>query len=266
MNTLTLFFQIFYQRFSENKLSQVAGSLTYSTMLALVPLVMVIFSIFTAFPMFNEATDSIKQFLFTYFAPSAGDAVGAYIDQFVANTKKMSAIGVVSLIAVALMLIHSIDKAINAIWQAKTRHFVFSFAIYWTLLTLSPVFIGISIAISSYIASISFLEQSISLPFDLKILGFVPFLLTWLGFILIYSLVPNTKVKVKYSAVGALVATIFFTLGKQAFTWYIITFPSYEMIYGAMATLPLMLIWIHLSWTFVLVGAQLVAVLSEMEK
>lgn len=266
MKTLMLFLQIFYQRFSENKLSQVAGSLTYSTMLALVPLVMVIFSIFTAFPMFNEATVSIKAFLFTHFAPSATDAVGAYIDQFVANAKKMSAVGIVSLIVVALMLIHSIDKAINAIWQTKTRHFVFSFAIYWTLLTLSPLFIGISIAISSYVSSISLFNQSLSLPFGLQLLGFVPFLLTWLSFIFIYSLVPNTKVKVRYSAVGALVAATFFTLGKKAFAWYIVTFPSYEIIYGAMATLPLMLIWMYLSWTFVLLGAQLVAVLSELSK
>lgn len=266
MKKVRLFLYLFWHRFQQNKLSQVAGSLTYSTMLAIVPLVMVIFSIFTAFPIFAETTDSIKAFLFTNFAPAASDAVGGYIDQFVGNAKQMSAVGVISLIVVALMLIHSIDTALNAIWQSKTRNVVLSMAVYWTLLTLSPIFIGSSIAINGYISSISFFEGELSLPFGLKMLSFVPFLLTWLSFTLIYTLVPNTKVKIAHAGVGALVAATFFTLGKQAFTWYIVTFPSYEMIYGAMATLPLMLLWIQLSWLFVLLGAQLAAVLADMQK
>lgn len=266
MKKVRLFLQLFWHRFQQNKLSQVAGALTYSTMLAIVPLVMVIFSIFTAFPMFDEATESIKTFLFTNFAPAASDAVGGYIDQFVSNAKQMSAVGVISLIVVALMLIHSIDTALNAIWQSKTRNFVLSMAVYWTLLTLSPIFIGTSIAINGYISSILMFSDNLSLPFGLKILSFVPFLLTWLCFTLIYALVPNTKVELKHAAIGALIAACFFTLGKQAFTWYIVTFPSYEMIYGAMATLPLMLLWIQLSWLFVLLGAQLSAVLGDMQK
>lgn len=266
MTQILHFLRLFYQQLEQNKLSQVAAALTYSTVLAIVPLVMVIFSVFAAFPMFSETTDIIKSFLFTNFAPSASDAVGVYIDQFVANTKKMSAVGVISLIVVALMLIHSVDRALNAIWQSKTRHFILSLAVYWTLLTLSPLFIGTSIAINSYISALSLFENGLSLPFGLKILSIVPFLLTWLCFTLIYTLVPNTKVQIAYAAIGALVAAAFFTLGKQAFTWYILTFPSYELIYGAMATLPLMLLWIYLSWLFVLLGAQLVVALAQMPK
>lgn len=266
MKKVWLFFQLFWYRFQQNKLSQVAGSLTYSTMLAIVPLVMVIFSVFTAFPMFAEATESVKAFLFTHFAPAASDAVGNYIDQFVGNAKKMSAVGLISLIMVALMLIQSIDSALNAIWQTKTRNLALSMAVYWTILTLSPVFIGTSIAINGYISSISFFEGELSLPFGLKMLSIVPFILTWLCFTFIYALVPNTKIQITHAAFGALVAAGFFTLGKQAFIWYIVTFPSYEMIYGAMATLPLMLLWIQLSWLFVLLGAQLAAVLGDMQK
>ena len=115
--TLTSFLALFWQRSQENKLTQAAGSLTYSTMLAIVPLIMVVFSIFSAFPVFNEVTGALKEFIFTNFAPSASDVVGQYIDEFVHNSKQMSAVGIVSLILVALMLINSIDHTLNGIWQ-----------------------------------------------------------------------------------------------------------------------------------------------------
>lgn len=263
---LRLFLQVFWYRFQQNKLNQAAGYLTYSTMLALVPLIMVVFSIFSAFPVFNEVTGELKEFLFTSFAPTVSDVVGSYLDQFVANSKQMSAVGIVSLIVVALMLINSIDTTLNSIWaNTNKRSVVFSFAIYWLILTFGPLLIGLSIGVSSYLNAIMG-EGEFALPFGLKLLRFVPFLLTWLIFSLIYTVVPNRRVYVRDSAIGALVAAVFFTLGKQAFVWYIATFPSYQLIYGAMATLPIMLLWIQISWTVVLLGAQLAAVLGEIKQ
>ena len=137
MISLKQFSLLFWKRFSENKLNQAAGALTYSTMLAIVPMVMVIFSIFSAFPVFNEVTGELKEMIFTNFAPSASDMVGEYIDQFVSNSKKMSAVGIVSLIAVALMLINNIDRTLNSIWHDTSIRPIFtSFAIYWMILTL----------------------------------------------------------------------------------------------------------------------------------
>ena len=257
------FCTIFWQRFNQNKLTQAAGYLTYSTMLAIVPLIMVVFSIFSAFPVFNEVTGALKAFIFTNFAPSASDMVGQYIDEFVNNSKKMSAVGIISLIVVALMLINSIDRTLNSIWHdTETRPIFTSFAIYWLILTLGPLLVGASIAASTYVKTM--FESASNFSFGLKLLSFVPFLSTWFIFTLIYMVVPNKKVSIKHSAAGALIAAVFFTLGKQAFTWYIVTFPSYQLIYGAMATLPIMLLWIQLSWTVVLLGAQLAAVLAEV--
>ena len=254
---------IFWQRFNQNKLTQAAGYLTYSTMLAIVPLIMVVFSIFSAFPVFNEVTGALKAFIFTNFAPSASNMVGQYIDEFVNNSKKMSAVGIISLIVVALMLINSIDRTLNSIWHdTETRPIFTSFAIYWLILTLGPLLVGVSIAASTYVKTM--FESAASFSFGLKLLSFVPFLSTWFIFTMIYMVVPNKKVSIKHSAAGALIAAVFFTLGKQAFAWYIVTFPSYQLIYGAMATLPIMLLWIQLSWTVVLLGAQLAAVLAEV--
>jgi UPF0761 membrane protein NT05HA_1801 len=263
MSDWKTFCTIFWQRFNQNKLTQAAGYLTYSTMLAIVPLIMVIFSIFSAFPVFNEVTGALKEFIFTNFAPSASDMVGQYIDEFVNNSKKMSAVGIISLIVVALMLINSIDRTLNSIWHdTETRPIFTSFAIYWLILTLGPLLVGVSIAASAYVKTM--FESASNFSFGLKLLSFVPFLSTWFIFTLIYMVVPNKKVSIKHSAAGALIAAVFFTLGKQAFAWYIVTFPSYQLIYGAMATLPIMLLWIQLSWTVVLLGAQLAAVLAEV--
>ena len=263
MSEWKTFGTIFWQRFNQNKLTQAAGYLTYSTMLAIVPLIMVVFSIFSAFPVFNEVTGALKAFIFTNFAPSASDMVGQYIDEFVNNSKKMSAVGIISLIVVALMLINSIDRTLNSIWHdTETRPIFTSFAIYWLILTLGPLLVGVSIAASTYVKAM--FESAASSSFGLKLLSFVPFLSTWFIFTMIYMVVPNKKVSIKHSAAGALIAAVFFTLGKQAFTWYIVTFPSYQLIYGAMATLPIMLLWIQLSWTVVLLGAQLAAVLAEV--
>ena len=263
MSEWKTFCTIFWQRFNQNKLTQAAGYLTYSTMLAIVPLIMVVFSIFSAFPVFNEVTGALKAFLFTNFAPSASDMVGQYIDEFVNNSKKMSAVGIISLIVVALMLINSIDRTLNSIWHdTETRPIFTSFAIYWLILTLGPLLVGVSIAASTYVKAM--FESAANFSFGLKLLSFVPFLSTWFIFTLIYMVVPNKKVSIKHSAAGALIAAVFFTLGKQAFAWYIVTFPSYQLIYGAMATLPIMLLWIQLSWTVVLLGAQLAAVLAEV--
>ena len=263
MSEWKTFGTIFWQRFNQNKLTQAAGYLTYSTMLAIVPLIMVVFSIFSAFPVFNEVTGALKEFIFTNFAPSASDMVGQYIDEFVNNSKKMSAVGIISLIVVALMLINSIDRTLNSIWHdTETRPIFTSFAIYWLILTLGPLLVGVSIAASTYVKTM--FESAANFSFGLKLLSFVPFLSTWFIFTMIYMVVPNKKVSIKHSAAGALIAAVFFTLGKQAFTWYIVTFPSYQLIYGAMATLPIMLLWIQLSWTVVLLGAQLAAVLAEV--
>ncbi|MBE2894493.1 virulence factor BrkB family protein [Spirabiliibacterium falconis] len=260
-NTL-IFLKLFWHRYNENKLNMAAGYLTYSTMLALVPLVMVSLAIFSAFPVFKEVSGEVQNMIFSNFAPETGGVVQEYINEFVENSKKMSGIGIIGLIVVALMLISSIDRTLNDIWpNTNSRTLFVSFSMYWMILTLGPLFLGVSVIVSSYIFSSDAFSNA---TFSTYLLSIIPFLLTWLAFTLIYTVVPNTKVNLRYAMIGALIAAIFFTLGKRAFTWYIAAFPSYQLIYGAMATLPILLLWIQLSWTVVLLGAQLTAVLEDV--
>ncbi|MDH2924716.1 tRNA-processing RNAse BN [Nicoletella semolina] len=259
------FFKLFIHRMNENKVSVFAGYLTYTTLLSIVPTIMVVLSVFSFFPMFDEAAAQIISFTYDNFAPHAGDVVQRYLDMFVENSRKMGLVSILGLIVVAVMLISSIDNALNQIWHtSQKRPLIPSFLIYLAVLILGPIFAGLSIAISSYLFSLRIFEDRgvLSLHY---ILEFVPFIITWLMFSLIYLVVPNTHVRFKHAAIGALLAGVFFTLGKQVFIWYITTFPSYQAIYGALAIIPIMFVWIQLSWQVVLLGAQFASTLKDLE-
>lgn len=265
-----LFIKLLLKRWKIHNIPVSAGYLTYSTTLAIVPLVMVVFSIFTAFPIFQEATEQLKTLIYNNFAPNAGDMVEEYIDLFVANSKKMGIVSTIGLVVVALMLIQSIDETLNKMWRNHRKRSIFiSFLLYAVILFIAPLLAGGSIAISSYIFSMAIFNENGLLPFSQQLLQYTPFLLIWLLFTTVYWLVPNTKVNILHAMLGAIVAAIFFTLGKQAFVWYISTFPSYQAIYGALAVLPIMLLWIHLSWQVVLFGGLITSTLNvynEMKK
>lgn len=261
------FIKLFAKRYSENNIAISAGYLTYSTMLAIVPLIMVLFSMFTFFPVFNEATEQLKAFIYDNFAPSSGEMISEYIELFVSNSKKMGLVSIIGLFVVAIMLIKSIDETLNTIWHnSRKRSILISFLLYFAILIFGPLLAGASIAISTYVMSLAIFNGNGALSFSQYLLEFTPFLLIWLLFSLVYKFVPNTEVEFKHAAIGALLAAIFFTLGKQAFIWYITTFPSYQAIYGALAVLPIMIVWIQLSWQVVLLGGQFAAILKEIKE
>jgi len=264
------FLKLLLKRWKIHNIPVSAGYLTYSTTLALVPLIMVVFSVFTAFPIFEQAAEQFKTLIYDNFAPHAGDMVEEYLNLFVANSQKMGIVSTLGLVIVALMLIKSIDDLLNKMWKNHRKRSIFiSFLLYAVILFIAPLLTGSSIAISSYIFSMAIFNDEGLLSFSQYFLQYVPFVLIWLLFTTVYWLVPNTKVNICHAMLGAVIAAIFFTLGKQAFIWYITTFPSYQAIYGALAVLPIMLLWIHLSWQVVLVGGLITSTLNvytEMQK
>jgi len=150
-----LWLKLLWRRIDEDNMTTQAGNLAYVSLLALVPLVAVIFALFAAFPVFSDISVQLKNFIFTNFMPAAGDVIQRYLDQFVANVNKMTAVGAVGLIVTALLLMHSVDSALNAIWRSNSpRPMIYSFAVYWMILTLGPLLAGASLAISSYLLSL----------------------------------------------------------------------------------------------------------------
>jgi membrane protein len=258
--------QLFYfsRRIQREQIQVVAGYLSYVCLMSLVPLVVVMLSVMTAFPLFAELQGSIEQFVYQNFVPAAGDVVQQYLTGFVDNASKMSAVAISFLFVVAFFLISAIDKTFNKIWRVtEQRRTITSLAMYWMVLTLGPVLVGASIALSSYIVSlVSLTEYDVLGLFDI-FLRVLPLLSSIIAFVILYMAVPNKAVSFKYAISGALIAGVLFELAKEAFSLYLAAFPSYQIIYGALATIPILFLWIYVSWLIVLTGALITVSLEE---
>ncbi len=254
----------FARRVRREQIQVVAGYLSYVCLMSLVPLIVVMFSVMTAFPLFSELQQSIEQFVYQNFVPAAGDVVQQYLSGFVENASKMSAVAISFLFVAALLLISSIDGTFNKIWRVNDkRRTITSFAMYWMVLTLGPILVGASIALSSYLVSIvSVDEYDVLGLFDL-FLRLLPLLSSVIAFVILYMAVPNKAVPFKYAISGAIFSGILFEFAKKAFALYITAFPSYQVIYGALATIPIIFLWVYVSWLIVLIGALITVSLQE---
>ena len=251
-----------WKRSQEDNIKVPAGHLAYVTLLSIVPCLAVVFYMLSAFPMFSELNKIIENLIYNNFVPTAGDAVKEHMTGFIENTKKMSMMGIASLVVIALLLISTIDQTINRIWRCnKKRSPIQAFTIYWTILSLGPIIIGGSIALSSYIFSIVKTDGFLSM--GQQVLSFMPFVFSWFAFTGVYTLVPHQRVRLRYAMIGGFIAALSFSLATDLFTLYITNFPSQQIIYGALAVIPIMFVWIYFSWLIVLIGAEVTATLDE---
>ncbi|MGF1762473.1 virulence factor BrkB family protein [Aliivibrio kagoshimensis] len=267
LTVLLNYFRYLWQRIGHDRLPVSAGYMAYITLLSLVPLLTVLLSVLSHFPIFSGVGEVIQQFVISNFVPAAGEAVEQSLNEFISNTGKMTAVGSLFLFVAAVMLISSIDKSLNFIWRVKqSRRRIYSFSMYWMVLTLGPLFVGASIAASSYLASLSILEGELASGFYHQLLGWLPIILSFCAFGVLYLLVPNKKVHLLHALIGALVASVLFELSKDGFALYITRFPSYQLIYGALAAIPILFVWVYLCWLIVLLGAEITASLGEHDK
>ena len=260
------FLHFLNQRVHQEQLHVTAGYLSFVSLMSLVPLMMVALSVATAFPIFSDIHQSVEQFIFDNFVPTASDVVQQYLTSFVNNASKMSAVAISFLFFAALLLISAIDKTFNNIWQVtKKRRTVTSFAIYWMILTLGPILAGGSIAISSYIISFVTLGFDGSFGVTSMLFRLLPLVSSLAGFMLLYMLVPNKSVPFNCAVTGAFIAAVFFEFAKKAFALYLTAFPSYQIIYGALAIVPILFLWVYVSWLIVLGGALITVSLQDYQ-
>lgn len=258
------FLTLYFKRCQQDQINVIGGYLAYISLLSLVPFIAVMFSVMGAFPMFGELRDQLEAFLYANVAPAKGDELRLYIAGFVENIGKMTAVGIGALVLVALMLIHNIDKTINSIFRIRKRpRLIISFSIYWMVLTFGPILLGASIAVTSYILSFSSLADGYTPGLSSVLLALTPYVFSILAFFLLYLVVPNAKVQYHHALIGAVTASVMFELLKKGFALYITHFPSYQAIYGALALVPILFLWIYLVWLVVLLGAELTALLEE---
>lgn len=262
-NYLSFIFKEFIQ---QNTLYS-AGALTFTTLLSLVPLIAVSFSIFRIFPAFSSFEQLIEQFLYQQLVPSSASVVQNYLQEFVAKANQLTIWGSMFLVITSLLTIMTIEDTFNHIWHVRSKRGLSAFLLYWALLTLAPFALGLGLLSISYFISIPLIASAISQYAFLKSLISVgPALLAVVGCMLIYKIIPNSLVLWRHAFIGAVIIGILFELSKRVFSWYLSFFNTYEFLYGAVAIVPIFLVWLYIMWLLVLIGAHITHGLSFSHK
>ncbi len=254
------FLRLLLTRFIADRGLPNAASLTYTTLLSLVPLMTVGLALFSAFPVSGKVVDGLQDFVFANFVPASGEIVRQYLEEFSSKASKLTGVGFGFLMIVAIMMMVTIDQALNAIWRVRQkRKPLAKFLMYWSILSLGPLLIGLSVVVTSYMVSVPIISDTAeSLGLRHRLLAFMPLLAAAVAFSLLYAVVPNRKVPALHAIAGGILAALLFELAKRGFAFYVTQFPTYEAIYGALAVIPIFLIWIYLCWVVTLLGAEFV--------
>ena len=259
--------RMLHQRFREDRLGLTAGSLTFTTLIALVPLVTVMLAVFTAFPMFSAFEKALETYFLQNLVPdNIARPVLLSLAQFAGKARGMGTLGLLLLVATALALVLTIDRTLNAIWRVrKPRHMAQRILVYWAGLTLGPLALGFSLSLTSYAISDSRGMVAV-LP------GGVEWLLEVMQFALLagaaaslFHFVPNTAVRWRHAWAGGLFVALAFEGAKKLLGWYVASVPTYSAVYGAFATVPILLLWVYLGWVIVLLGAVIAAYAPSLQ-
>jgi membrane protein len=255
------------ERFKEDHLGLTASSLTFTTIISIVPLFTVALAIFSVFPMFAKMQTGLQQLLVDSLIPdNIARQVLSYLGQFSSKASKIGWVGAIAFVVSALMLILTIDRKLNDIWRVRTtRHLARRIVVYWTLLTLGPLLLGLSLSFSSYVMSASKGWVSV-LPGGVKaLLDVVEFIVVAVSLAAMYRFVPNTQVRWTHALIGGTFTALGIELAKRVLAWYLAKVPTISAVYGAFATAPILLIWIYVAWVIVLLGAVVAAYLPSLK-
>jgi membrane protein len=252
------------RRLTGVEVGRTAASLAFTTLLGLVPLFTVAFAYVSRFPLFARSQDALEAFLLRFFLPGSGAVVRRYLTEFVAKSGELKGVSTLFVVITAVLLVWQVDREINTIWGTREpRSFARRIFVYALALTAGPALIGAAVYFINWL-----IEQSIAAtPLGAEALSLlvqpVALFVDTAVFTLVYAFVPARTVPFRLALVGGLLAAVAFETAKHGFRFYITQVPTYQVIYGALATLPLFLIWIYLSWVIVLVGAAITATLAE---
>jgi len=260
---MLVFIRELLRQFQANQGILNAAALTYTTLFAVVPLMTVSYSMLAAVPNFKGVGEQLQGWIFSNFVPATGEVVQGYLSTFAAQAQSLTVVGIVFLAVTSIMMMKNIEAAFNRIWRvAEPRKGISSFLLYWAVLSLGPILIGLGLLLTSYIASLSFFTSATEVVGKARLLSLLPPLFSALAFMLLYAAVPNCRVPLRSAAIGGLFAAILFELAKRGFVQFVTLSPSYQLIYGAFAAVPMFLLWIYISWGIILLGAELTRLLT----
>jgi membrane protein len=257
------FFRFLGRRFLDDRLFEAAGALSYTTVFALVPLVMVVFGVLSAFPAFGDWTKALTDYIFANFVPSAAESLQGNLADITERTKTLTTAGVIALIVSLLITLHSVEATFNRIWRVKTaRPKVGRFLVYWTVLTLGGLVAAASLALSTRFFALAIFETETGRWLESLMLRLAPMAIELLAFAAIFKVVPHRTVQWRHAFAGAALSVMLFELMKWGIGLYLGSFNSYQKIYGAFAAAPILLLWIFLGWATILFGASFASSMS----
>ncbi|GAB3463182.1 YihY family inner membrane protein [Azotobacter salinestris] len=257
------FWRYLFERFLADHGPKSAAALTYTTLFAVVPIMTLIFVVLSVIPEFQGIGEQIQGFIFRNFVPSSGAVLQDYLRTFIEQARHLTWLGVGVLMVTALLMLMTVEHTFNTIWRVRQpRRGLSSFLLHWAILSLGPLLLGTGFALSTYITSLSLISDPYALAGARMLLKVMPLMFSTAAFTLLYAAVPNTSVPLRHALLGGLFAAVLFEAAKGLFGLYVALFPTYQLIYGAFAAVPLFLLWMYLSWMIVLLGAELVCNLS----
>ena len=251
----------FLHSFIDKELTLFAASLSFYTIFTIIPLLLIMMSLLTALPSFEEHYETIKAFIFSNLMPVNSGAIIDKIDGFLENSAKMGVMGLAMVLVASLLFFKNFEYIANKIFHAKARTLWESITTYWTMLTLTPIALGVSFYISGYIAT---LMASNAVTSELNILPFVPYVIIWALFFLLFQIAANVKVNPRASLISSFVISIIFSISKNAFIYYVFLNKAYSTMYGSFAILMFLFLWIYVSWIIFIYGLKLCYMINSV--
>lgn len=255
-----------FRRFEEDRMSQAAGALTYSSLLALVPLLVIVLAVLSGFPAFDSVRDRVQEAFLGTLVPEVGAEVKTYLSEFATNASNLTAAGVIALAVTAVMLLSTIEATLNRIWRVdRPRPLLNRLLIFWAILTVGPLLLGTSFTLSSDGLALvqNWARETASVDdFSLKGSGLntvLAILAQSAAFTILFVLVPARHVRLRDAAIGGIFSGLTFQILRWTFNSFLTSGSTYSTIYGAVAAFPIFLVWIYLSWTVIILGAVLSA-------
>jgi membrane protein len=252
-------------RFSQDRCAQMAATLTFTTLLAVVPALTVLLTVFSAFPAFADVAAAVQKFLAADMVPeTGGKLVSFYFDQFSASAARLTVVSLMMLAATAVVLVISIDRALSTIWHvSRPRPVMQRVLIYWLVLTLGPLLVGGSLSLTTWMVAISVGYAAQVSWLGVIVLKITPILLTAPAFTFLFRVVPNRYVPMRHAVIGGVVSAFAFESMNSFFALYLAHLPSYSLVNAAFATIPVFLLWAYLSWICILLGGVIASSLSH---
>jgi len=255
-----IFIRDFILALSDDKLSYYSASLSFYTLFSIIPLLVIVLSIFTNLPLFEEVYSAIQVLLFENLMPTHSQEILTYINGFVQNSAKLGMVGVIYVLFASMMFFKNYDYIVNDIFESERRNFWSSVTVYWTLLTLTPIMMVLSFYISTQIQIVLNNNEFTS---GIHLLEVLPFFIIWSIFFLNYKISANTSVSTKAAAISSFIASLIWYIAKSGFIFYVLHNKTYMSIYGGLSTLLFFFLWIYISWAIFLHGLKFCHLLKD---